>query len=73
MAVGKQDESTIVHWHPGDTTGTNGLGVSGAAIPGDIETEANTTASGLRTFLDTRITTLKNKVIASGVVATYAG
>lgn len=35
MAVGKQNEATIVHWHPGEGTGKNGLGLS-TSVPENI-------------------------------------
>lgn len=82
MAVGKQTEATIVHWHPGESTGFDGYGNSGAAIPTDIQGEDDITASGLRTFLDTRIdgevtartavntrvSTLSTRLVASGTL-----
>jgi hypothetical protein len=70
LAVGKQDETVIVHWRPGETAGVDGSGITAASIPTG---EDFPTASGVRSFVDARIDLLKAKVIASGVVATYAG
>lgn len=73
MATGKQAETTVVHWHPGDATGHDGLGNTGITIPAGHFTTENTTASGVQTFFDARIDKLKAKVVASGLLPTYAG
>lgn len=84
MAVGKQDETVIVHWHPGESVGVNGLGAANAALPISDAADESTTASGLRTFFDTRVdteataraavntrvSTLGTRIVASGVLPT---
>lgn len=65
MAAGKQDEIVVKHWFPGETTATDGLGQA-TTIPTD-EDSAEATA---RTAVNTRVTTLSTRIVASGVLPT---
>lgn len=66
MAAGKQAETAITHWHPGEATGTDGSGITTASPPSDEDgTEATARAA-----VNTRVTTLSARIVASGVLPT---
>lgn len=74
MAVGRQPDTIIVRWVPGESTGVDGSGVTSASPPSDAATVA---ASGAYDFLDarvdtvnTRVSTLSTRIVASGVLPT---
>lgn len=76
MAVGRQDDTVIVRWMPGESDGVDGTGAT-ASIPVSEDAEDQTAASGVRTFFDSRvdaqlarITALGARLVASGVLPT---
>lgn len=65
MTAGKQDETLVKHWHPGEATATDGLGQT-TTLPVDEDT----TEATARTAVNTRVSTLSTRLVASGVLPT---
>lgn len=66
LAVGKQDETSIVRWFPGESDGIDGSGVTTASPPADVDS----TEATAREAVDTRVSTLSTRLVASGVLPT---
>lgn len=72
MAVGKQDENTIVKWFPGNADGVDGSGITTHSIPVDKVTTdvtaAVATEATARGLVNTRVSTLSARLVASGTL-----